>query len=121
MWLGAWATGAVLALGEAFAAVLNGLPAVAVCAGICVLVFGLAPRLTGPVGAAAAATAYALELVGRLLEWPTWVLGLSPFHHLAQVPVDPFAAGPAAVMVAVGMALALCGVVAFERRDLVEA
>jgi ABC-2 type transport system permease protein len=49
------------------------------------------------------------------------VLGLSPFHHLAQVPVDPFAAGPAAVMVAVGVALALCGVVAFERRDLVGA
>ena len=83
--------------------------------------FGIAPRGTVAVGASAAVVAYVLQLVGPLLEWPDWVVAVSPFHHLAAVPVDPFGLSAAIVMVVVGVALAGAGILAFERRDLVGA
>jgi ABC-2 type transport system permease protein len=47
------------------------------------------------------------------------VLDLSPFHHLATVPVEPFAPVPAAVMAGLGALAASAGVAAFERRDVI--
>jgi ABC-2 type transport system permease protein len=121
LWLGGIATGAQLTPGDAFAATFNALPVVTVFAGLSVLVFGIAPRLTVVVGASAAVVAYVLELVGPILQWPEWVVAMSPFHHLAAVPVDPFGLPAAIVMVAVGVVLAGAGIVAFESRDLVGA
>ena len=106
---------------DAFSAMLNVLPAIAVFAGFAVLVFGVVPRVTVPVAAGAAVVAYVIELVGILLEWPAWVLNLSPFHHLEEVPVDPIDPWSALVMTAIGVVLALGGVIAFERRDVVGA
>ena len=121
LWLGGAATGAPLTPGDAFAATFNAVPMVLVFAGLSVLVFGIAPRLTVAVGASSAVVAYVLQLVGPLLEWPDWVVAVSPFHHLAAVPVDPFGLSAAIVMVTLGVALAGAGILAFERRDLVGA
>jgi ABC-2 type transport system permease protein len=121
LWLGAFATGASLGAADAFAAVFNTLPAVAVIAGLSVLVLGLAPRLTVAVGATLAGASYVVELVGPMLHWPEWVLTLSPFHHLAQVPVESFDLTAALVMVAVALAAAAAGTLVFGRRDLVGA
>lgn len=121
LWLGAVATGARLTASDGFAAMFNMLPMVTVFAGLSVLVFGVAPRLTVAVGASAAVATYVVELVGPGLEWPDWLLGLSPFHHLELVPVDPFGLPAAIVMVTLGVVLAVAGIVAFERRDLVGA
>ncbi len=120
-WAGASIGGAEVSAGDAFAAVFNALPAVTVFAGLTVLVFGLAPRLTVAVGATVPLAAYVLEVVGPLMEWPEAVVGLSPFHHLEEVPVDAFGLTAAIVMTAVGIALATAGILAFERRDLVGA
>ena len=121
LWLGGAATGAPLTPGDAFFATFNAVPMVLVFAGLSVLVFGIAPRLTVAVGASSAVVAYVLQLVGPLLEWPDWVVAMSPFHHLAAVPVDPFGLSAAIVMVTLGVALAGAGILAFERRDLVGA
>lgn len=117
-WAGAAVAGADVAASDAVLAMFGPLPAVAVLAGTGVLVLGVAPRLTVVVAASAPPVAYVLELVGPLLDWPEAVVGLSPFHHLAAVPVEPFATAPALVMIAVGIALATAGVWAFGRRDL---
>jgi ABC-2 type transport system permease protein len=121
MWLASVAVDAKLAAADSFSAMFNTLPMVAVFAGVSVLVFGVAPRLTVAVGATAPVAAFVLELVGPLLEWPEWVVGLSPFHHLAAVPVDPVAWPAALVMMVIGVALTGAGTLAFERRDLVGA
>lgn len=121
MWLASVAVDANLTAADTFSAMFNTLPMVAVFAGLSVLVFGVAPRLTVAVGAAAAVVAFVLELVGPILEWPDWVVGLSPFHHLAAVPVDPFEWPAALAMLAIGLAFTLAGIAAFERRDLVGA
>lgn len=121
LWLGALATDAGTTAADAFSAAVNVLPAIAVFAGLAVFVFGLLPRLTVPVAAGAAVVAYVVELVGPLLEWPEWVLDVSPFHHLEQVPVDPVDVPAAIVMTGAGAVLAIAGIIAFERRDLVGA
>ncbi len=118
-WGAARAAGAELALGDAAAAGFGALPAVAVFGGLAVALLGLAPRLVVPVGAAVTMAAYVVELVGPALHWPEAVLSLSPFHHLEQVPVDPFGLTAALVMGAVAVALVVLGMVAFQRRDLV--
>ena len=121
VWLGAVLADARVTAADAFSAMANTLPAIAVFVGIAVLVFGLLPRLTVPVTAGAAVVAYVLELVGPLLEWPEWVLDVSPFHHLEQVPVDSMDVPAALVMTGIGAVLTIAGILAFERRDLVGA
>lgn len=121
IWLASVAADANLTAADTYSAMFNTVPVVAVFAGLSVLAFGLVPRLTVPVGVAAAVAAFVLELVGPILEWPEWLVGLSPFHHLAAVPVDPVEWPAALVLMAIGISLTLAGIVAFERRDLVGA
>ena len=121
MWLGGIVTGADLSLADAAASTFNTVPAIAVFAGLAVLVYGFAPRVTVAATASAAIAAYVLQVVGPMLEWPEVVVGLSPFRHLEAVPVDPFGLPAALVMVAIGLVATVAGVAAFERRDLVGA
>lgn len=120
-WLSADAAGLSLAADDVLLSVLNVLPAILVFGGIAVLVYGFAPRATVAVGLAAIATAYLIDLVGRALSWPEPILGLSPIHHLAQVPVEAFSWPPAVVLTGVAVLLMSGGVLAFRRRDLMGA
>lgn len=91
---------------------------VALSLGAAVLALGAAPRLVGLVGAVPAAGGFLLEAVGTALGAPGWLVALSPFSHLAPVPVEP--ADPLAVgtMLAVAAALTATGALLFKRRDL---
>lgn len=71
--------------------------------------------------ASAAVLASVLQIVGPALDWPEAVIAVSPFWHVATVPVESFEPGSTAVLVAIGMVAAAIGTVAFERRDLVGA
>lgn len=120
-WTGAAVMGSDLTLGDSMSAVLNTVPAVVVFGGLAVLVLGLAPRATVGLVASAAVLAYVLQIVGPALDWPEAVVAVSPFRHLALVPVESFEPGSTAVLLAIGVVAALVGTVAFERRDLVGA
>ncbi|WP_225752814.1 hypothetical protein [Actinotalea sp. Marseille-Q4924] len=120
-WLGATAAGAGLDAADAFAAMANPLPVVAVFLGLAVALQGLAPRFVVGVTASVAMLLYVLELVGPPLAWPDLLVAVSPFHHLALVPVDPFGVAAALGMLGVALALGAVGFAAFARRDLVGA
>jgi ABC-2 type transport system permease protein len=99
------------------AAGLVAAPAVWVLVGITVALFGLAPR------AAAAAwgglgACFLLSLLGPLLGLPDWVLDISPFAHVPELPAADFSAAPLLVLSAVAAALVALGLAAFRRRDL---
>ena len=121
LWLGVIVTDAGVSFGDAMAAMLNPLPVAAVFAGLAVLAFGVVPQLTVGISVTATVVAYLLEALGPALDLPGWALGVSPFHHLATVPAEPFASSTAFVMLAVGAGLALAGQVLFSRRDVVPA
>ena len=92
-------------------------PAVWVVVGATVALFGLVPR------AAVAAwgllgVCVLLSILGPLLGLPDWVLDLSPFQHVPQVPAADFAAAPLLALSAVAAALTAVGMAAFRRRDL---
>jgi ABC-2 type transport system permease protein len=59
-----------------------------------------------------------VSVLGPLLGLPDWVLELSPFEHVPQLPADDFRAGPLLALCAVAAALTAVGMLAFRRRDL---
>lgn len=121
MWAAAAVAQADLNASDPFIAMANMLSMLVVFAGLATTAFATVPRHTVPVTATAAVVAFVLEMVGPALHWPAWVLGISPFHHLAGVPVDPLNWPAAFVMTGIGIVLMGAGVVAFTRRDLIGA
>ena len=118
MWAGAAVAGADVGLTDAVGSTLATLPVVALFAGLAVLVFGLAPKLTMGVSVAAVVVSYVLELLGTALGLPAAVLAVSPFHHVAAVPFEPIDPVASAAVCFLAVLAALLGLVAFQRRDL---
>jgi ABC-2 type transport system permease protein len=122
MWAGAAVTGSdQLTLAATLRAVLNTGSVVALITGLALLTFGVRPRQTVAVPTAATVVGYVLTLLGPALSWPSWIIDLSPFSHLAFVPAQPFAVTSALVMTLIGCTAGACGVAAFNRRDIVGA
>ena len=57
-------------------------------------------------------------LDGSLLGAPQWLVELTPFEHVGLVPAQPFRAGAALAMLAIGAAAGSASLAAFRRRDL---
>ena len=121
VWAATALGGAALAFGDAVSAGVNLVPAALLFLGLGVLVFGLLPRLTAPLTFGLVIAAYLLDFVGPLLELPDGLLDVSPFRHLAAVPVTGLDLNAALIMLGIGAFAALVGIVAFRHRDLKEA
>jgi ABC-2 type transport system permease protein len=100
------------------AAGLVAVPAVWVMVGVAVALFGLVPRAAAAAWGALGAC-FALSLLGPLLGLPGWVLDVSPFAHVPELPAADFRAVPLLALSAVAAALVGLGVGAFRRRDVV--
>jgi ABC-2 type transport system permease protein len=92
-------------------------PAAWLLAGLAVALFGLAPRVLA-IAWAALVFCLLIGQLGPLLQLADWVMDLSPFSHLPQVPAVTVTATPLAVLTAVAVALMAAGLAAFRRRDL---
>lgn len=93
------------------------LPAVLVLVGAATLLWGAAPRATVAVWGLVAGCAV-LALFGAVLDLPQWVLDLSPFTHVPQVPAADVDWLPLGVMSLLGVALIGAGLLGLERRDV---
>jgi ABC-2 type transport system permease protein len=120
-WAGAAMTDAGVTLADTLAAASNQLPVILLFGGLAVAMFGLAPRLTVAVPVGAVVVSYILSFVGPALELPGWVIGLSPFYHLAMVPLDDYGLTQGLVLLALAAVATAVGVRAFQRRDIVGA
>jgi ABC-2 type transport system permease protein len=92
-------------------------PAVLVFLGAAGLLFGLLPRA---VGATWALLGFALIVgfFGPIMDLPGWVFDLSPFEHVARLPLEELAWTPLLVLTAVAAILTALGDAGFRRRDL---
>jgi ABC-2 type transport system permease protein len=117
-WVGAASQGAGVDLPTLLGAGANCIPAALLFLGLGALIFALAPRLSAGGAIALVGAAFAWELVGALLGAPGWLLGVSPFHHVAAVPVRAFDVTGAVVMTGLAAVAAALGVALFGRRDL---
>jgi ABC-2 type transport system permease protein len=92
-------------------------PAVLVLSGFVRLLHGLLPR-AAMLAWMALLLACIVLLFGELLQLPQWFQDLSPFEHLALVPVEDFRWLPFVALTAAAAVLSVAGQIAFLRRDV---
>ncbi len=88
-----------------------------VVAGLARLLYGVVPRWSF-LAWLGLVVGVVVVFFGPLLRFPAWVQSLSPYHHLALVPAEPFRWGPFVVLLVVAAVLSGAGQVAFARRDV---
>lgn len=81
------------------------------------LLYGLAPHLAS-LAWLVLAFAFVVMLFGSLFRMPEWVQDLSPFHHLALVPAEPFRWAPFLWLLGIAAILSVTGQLLFRRRDV---
>ena len=117
-WVGAASQHADVAFARMLEAGVNCLPSAFLFLGLAALGFAGVPRATSLVAYGLVVVAFLWELIGAVLGAPRWTLGLSPFHHIALVPVQPFRTAAACVMLAIATVSIAGALILFERRDL---
>ena len=117
--IGASLSGASVSYPKLIAAGLNCLPASALFLGVAALLIALVPRQGTELAYGLVAVAFVWYLVGGLLGAPGWLVGVSPFDQIGFVPATAFRAGPAVVMLLIGLVAAAAALILFRRRDLV--
>ena len=117
-WLGVTTIGGELALYDALRGTWNVLPIVLLSLGAAVFAVGSAPRWTGPLGGLPAVGGFLLLVIAESVAAPAWVRDISPFAHLAPVPLTQASLTASAVMLAIATLLTVLGVAAYRRRDL---
>jgi ABC-2 type transport system permease protein len=117
-WTGQAAVGGDVGFDHLLAATAAYVPLAFLFGAVGVAVFGFAPRLTQGLIATLVGLAVLIELVGEILQAPSWLLDLSPFFHLGRAPGEPARLLPALLMLSVSVVLAIGGVELFVHRDL---
>lgn len=117
-WIGAAATGAGLGVATLLAAGGNAVPAGVFVLGAGTLLHGLAPRFAAVVAYAVVAWSFLVEIVGAGLGASRWLLDTSVLHHVAQAPAVGVHWDADVILVALSLAAAALGALAFARRDL---
>ena len=121
VWIGARTEGVSLPFARLIEAGANCLPVALLFLGLAALAYAIVPRASGGIAYGLVAVAFLWYLFGSLLGVPRWLVDATPFSHVGAVPVQPFHAGAAAIMVGIGVAAAVAAVAVFERRDLLGA
>jgi ABC-2 type transport system permease protein len=120
-WVGAASQDAGVSLASLIGAGANCLPAALLFLAVGALAFALVPRSAVVVAYGAVGAAFALELLGALLEAPEWLLAVSPFHDIGLVPGEPFETTAAVVMLVLALLATAASLEVFARRDLTAA
>lgn len=118
---GAALGGTHLSTAKLLSAGVNVVPVALVAFACGIAVVGFRPRLAAPTVYAVVAVSFAIEMVGSLVQAPTWLLDLSLLHHLVLAPAVPIRISTDLVLLAVAGGLGVAGFAAFRTRDLVDA
>jgi polyether ionophore transport system permease protein len=117
-WAGARSQGVSVSLATMIGAGANCLPPAVLFLGLAALAYAAVPRAAAGIAYGLVAVAFLWQLFGALLGVPKWLVDVTPFAHVGLVPAQSFDAAGAAVMVALGVVVALGALWLFERRDL---
>ena len=82
---------------------------------------GAGPRATSGVTYGLVSAAFVWWMLGSALDVPAWTLDLTPFHHIALMPIESFKVVPALIMAEIGLAGIAAALPLFQRRDVVGA
>ncbi|GAA1213694.1 ABC transporter permease [Prauserella alba] len=116
----ALAAGDIEQLPRILASAMAYLPAVWLFGGLAVALFGAAPR-SAPVTWGVFAAAAVVSLLGPAFRFPAWLVDMSPFEHVPELPGGEVTFAAPVVMLLLALTLAAAGTAAFARRDLATA
>jgi len=105
-------------LGDVLAAYLCLIPGILIMLGIWTALIGWAPRLLTSLGWALVALSAIVVFFGDMLDLPAWMMSLSPFDHLAQIPQDQFELSPFVFLTVLGVLAAILGLIGIRRRQI---
>jgi ABC-2 type transport system permease protein len=91
-------------------------PPLWVVIGLTFAVFGLLPRAVAAAWGALGLF-FVIGLFGQLFELPDWLIDVSPFQHVPQVPIEGISLGSTGALLAVAAALLAVGFAGFRHRD----
>jgi ABC-2 type transport system permease protein len=117
-WLGITAIGGEFTVDAALRGTWNVLPIVLLSLGTAVFAAGWTPRWTGLLGGLPTTGGFLLLVIAESVAAPDWVRDISPFAHLAPVPLTEASMTAAAVMLAVATVLTIVGAAGYRRRDV---
>lgn len=106
-----------LALDTAMASAYAYLPAMWAMIGIAVLWIGALPKWNIVTWLYVVYCFIILYLEG-LLEFPAWIVNLSVFEHIPQIPLEEVAWIPMLVLLLIGVILAVIGFIGYNKRDI---
>jgi polyether ionophore transport system permease protein len=99
-------------------AALARLPAVLVLAAVAVLLFGLVPWESTALAWSTMALAGVIAVFGPPLQWPAWMMDISPFTQTPKLPGGPVPAEPVLWLCGIALALTVTGLAGLRHRDL---
>lgn len=117
-WAGVAVTGGDFSPIEALTGVWNVLPIVGLSLGTAVFATGWTPRWVGVVGALPATGGFLLLVIADSIAAPAWVRDLSPYAHLAPVPLAATDWTATTVLLGIAAVLTVAGLAGYQRRDL---
>lgn len=100
-------------------AALARVPAIAVMVAIALLAAAALPTWSTAVGWGALGVAFALGELGATVGLPDWLIKVSPFAHVPQLPGGTFTWTPSVVMLAIAAVVTLAAFVTYRQRDVV--
>ena len=120
--LGLWSAGTAvmedpLSLSVIFKSALVYLPAIWVMIGLAVLFIGFIPRLTNIIWFFLGYSFFVVYL-GDLIQVPDWMVRLTPFGHIPQLPVEDIDYSIILLLTAIAAALIIAGFIGYNRRDI---
>jgi len=105
-------------LPQVLAAAAARLPAAIVLPAVAVLLFGLLPWESTALAWTAVALAGVIAVFGPPLQWPTWMMDISPFTQIPKLPGATVSAQPVLWLCAVALTMGTVGLAGLRRRDL---
>lgn len=109
--------GDVPSAGALLAACVARLPAIAVMVAIALLASAALPRVAPVIGWGALALAFGLGELGATIGLPHWLIWVSPFAHVPQLPGGEFSATPSVVLTTIAALITGAAFAAYRRRD----
>lgn len=100
-----------------FSAAIIYLPAIWVMMGMAILIFGTAPKFTGFTWLYLIFS-FIVVYMGNLLQFPEWLINLSPYGHIPQIPVDDMDFIKVIVMTVIAFIITIVGFIGYNKRDI---
>jgi polyether ionophore transport system permease protein len=99
-------------------AALARLPAAIVLPAVAVLLFGLLPWESTALAWTAVALAGVIAVFGPPLQWPAWMMDISPFTQIPKLPGGTVTAPPLLWLCGIALAISTAGLAGLRRRDI---